>query len=65
MNGIELSLTLDEVNQVLEALGQQPYALVHLLIGKIHRQAAAQLSEENGGAAAPEPPAHLPERTAS
>lgn len=57
MNPIELSLTLDEVNQVLDALGQQPYARVHLLIASIHQQATAQLPQGNG---APDPQAPIP-----
>lgn len=64
MNPIELSLTLDEINQVLEALGRRPYARVHQLIGKIHRQAAPQLPLAD---AAPDPhaPAPLHERASS
>lgn len=62
MNPIELSLTLDEVNQVLEALGQQPYARVHLLIAKIHRQATTQLPAGDG---APEPQPPVTERASS
>lgn len=44
---IQLDLTLDEVNQVLEALGQQPFKEVFQLIAKIQQQAAAQLQNEN------------------
>ena len=62
MNPIELSLTLDEVNLVLEALGQQPYARVHLLIARIHRQATTQLPQD-GATPDPQPPA--PERASS
>lgn len=43
MQPITLSLTLDEVNTVLEGLGQMPYVRVHLLIAKLQQQASAQL----------------------
>ena len=39
---LQLSLTVAEINQILEALGQQPYARVFQLIGRIQQQAAAQ-----------------------
>ena len=44
MKEINLTLTIDEVNQILEALGTQPFARVFLLIGKIQAAAAAQLN---------------------
>ncbi len=53
MNPIQLSLTLDEVNLVLEALGELPYARVHGLIAGIHTQATSQLRGGAGGAALP------------
>jgi hypothetical protein len=46
MKEINLKLTVDEVNQILEGLGTQPFARVFLLIGKIQAAAAAQLNEE-------------------
>jgi len=52
MKPIQLALTLDEVNMILEALGQLPFVKVHQLIGKIHQQAEAQLRE---GEPAPQP----------
>lgn len=39
---LQLSLTVAEINQILEALGQQPYARVFQLIGRIQQQAATQ-----------------------
>lgn len=42
---ISLQLTLGEVNQVLDALGGIPYRQVYQLIGKIQRQAEAQLQQ--------------------
>lgn len=44
MKEINLTLTIDEVNQILEGLGGQPFAKVFLLIGKIQAAAAAQLN---------------------
>lgn len=41
---IQLQLTVEEVNQILAALGDQPYAKVYQLIQKIHQQAQAQVS---------------------
>lgn len=40
---INLSLTVDEVNQVIEALGQMPFIQVYKLIEKIHLQANQQI----------------------
>ena len=51
MKQLSLKLTLDEVNQVLEALGQQPYVKVHGLIEKIQQQGTGQLREEQSQAA--------------
>ena len=43
MNEIHLTLTLEEVNVLLTALGAQPYAQVQPLIAKIQTQGSAQL----------------------
>jgi hypothetical protein len=40
---INLQLTLEEANLVLEALGNLPFARVYALIGKIQEQAGQQL----------------------
>lgn len=47
MPSIQLNLTLEETNTVLEALGQMPYARVYLLIQKIQQQATVRLQEEH------------------
>ena len=47
MTQLQLTLTVEEVNAVLEALGQQPYVKVFQLIDKIQQQAAEQL-QPNG-----------------
>ena len=45
---LQLTLTVTDINQILEALGQLPYARVYQLIGRIQQQAGAQLSDEPG-----------------
>jgi hypothetical protein len=42
---INLELTIQETNLVLEALGALPYARVYELINNIHRQAQAQAED--------------------
>ena len=44
MQEINLQLTLAEVNQILEALGQKSYKDVFQLVSKIQAQATAQLN---------------------
>lgn len=44
---IQLNLTVEETNTVLEALGQLPYVRVHLLIDKVQQQATTQLHSTN------------------
>ncbi|HEY0737443.1 MAG TPA: hypothetical protein VGD69_21170 [Herpetosiphonaceae bacterium] len=51
MQPVQLSLSLNEVNTVLEALGQMPYIKVYQLIGKIQQQAQEQLQQEQRQAA--------------
>jgi len=46
MQEIKLTLSIAEVNQVLEALGQMPYIQVYELITNIQQQAQPQLSEQ-------------------
>lgn len=48
---IHLDLNLDETNLILEALGQQPFARVYALIGRIQEQAREQLNTEAPAAA--------------
>lgn len=43
MNEIQLSLTIDEINKILESLGNRPYAEVFQLIINIQQQAESQL----------------------
>jgi hypothetical protein len=48
MQEIQLRLTLSEVNQILDALGEKSYKQVYQLIIKVQQQAEAQLQENNG-----------------
>jgi hypothetical protein len=56
MREITLTLTVEETNLVLDALGNQPFKEVYGLIGKIQNQAAAQLSEPSPVSSDPPPP---------
>lgn len=40
---LEFELTLAEANQILDALGQQPYANVYELVSNIQSQASRQI----------------------
>lgn len=46
MQEINLKVSMDEANLILEALGNQPFVKVYSLIGKIQEQAAAQMKQE-------------------
>ena len=46
MNQLKLELTLDEVNTVLDTLGNLPYKQIAALFEKIKSQAVAQLEEQ-------------------
>jgi hypothetical protein len=52
---LSLTLTPEEINLLLEALGNMPFVKVYTLIGKIQAQAAAQLQAEGRAAASPGP----------
>lgn len=53
MKELNLKLTLDEANTILQALGSMPYAQVYGLISKINEQAEGQLQASQNGAAKP------------
>lgn len=40
---LQFSLSIEETNLILEALGQMPFIKVHQLISSIQQQAASQL----------------------
>ena len=51
MNSVQqltLNLTIDEINVILDALGQRPYAEVFQLVEKIQAQSQAQLQTRPG-----------------
>jgi hypothetical protein len=61
MQELNLRVTNDEANLILEGLGQMPFAKVYEVIGKIQEQASRQLNGQDvraaGGApATPGPP---------
>jgi hypothetical protein len=43
MQDINLTLHIDDVNVILEGLGNLPFAKVYVLVGKIQEQAAEQI----------------------
>jgi hypothetical protein len=53
MQTLQFTLTIDETNLILRALGNLPYMEVHQLIQKIHAQATEQM---NGNSVSPANP---------
>lgn len=45
-NKIQLDLSIEELNLVLEALGAMPFARVYALIGRIQETARHQLEDQ-------------------
>jgi hypothetical protein len=55
MKDINLKLNINEINELLKALGNMPYSQVATLIANIQAQASQQLGESsNGKSQAPE-----------
>ncbi len=54
MQELTLTLTVEDVNAVLEGLGNLPFAKVYALVAKIQTQASGQLRPRTNG---DEPPA--------
>ena len=52
MKNIQLDLTVEDTNLILEALGALPFAQVYALIGRIQERARKQLEDQ---AATPRP----------
>lgn len=46
MKNIQLELTVDETNLILEALGALPFARVYTLIGRIQESARKQIGDQ-------------------
>lgn len=61
MQDIQLRLSLDELNLILEGVGNLPFARVFALVGKIQAQAAEQLQAAQAGQP-PQPAAPQPRR---
>jgi hypothetical protein len=60
MKEINLQISIDEANLILDALGSLPFVRVYTLIGKIQEQAGEQIqaagpSAESGESAFPAP----------
>jgi hypothetical protein len=52
---IKLELSIDEVNLILEALGDQPFKAVYALVARLQSQARSQLGDSaNPSSAAPD-----------
>lgn len=49
---IKLQFTADEINVILEGLGNLPFIKVYQLIGKIQEQASRQVQDDQGEAPA-------------
>ena len=49
MRKITLSLSINEMNLILEGLGQMPYARVFSLVENLQKQAAEELREDQAG----------------
>jgi len=47
MQEVQLQLTLPEVNQILDALGEKSYKQVYQLIIKIQQQAESQIQKND------------------
>jgi hypothetical protein len=48
MQEINLRLAVEDVNVILEGVGNLPFARVYTLVGKIQQQAAQQMRAANG-----------------
>jgi hypothetical protein len=48
MQEINLKLAVEDVNVILEGVGNLPFARVYTLVGKIQQQAAQQMRAGNG-----------------
>ncbi len=65
MKEVDLKVTIDEANLIMEGLGQLPFARVYTLVAKLQDQAARQLNggtDEEKGAVVQHPGAPLHEQ---
>jgi hypothetical protein len=49
MKNIQLDLTIEDTNLILEALGALPFAQVYVLIGRIQERARKQIDDPQPG----------------
>ena len=49
MKNIQLDLTIEDTNLILEALGTLPFAQVYVLIGRIQERARKQIDDQQPG----------------
>ncbi|NVB43287.1 hypothetical protein G6O69_36015 [Pseudenhygromyxa sp. WMMC2535] len=61
---IALELELEQINLILQTLGEQPFSQVYQLINSIQTQAQAQLSAERSASAQPSQPTVVAEQEA-
>ena len=47
MSKVKIELEIEDINTIVEALGQQPFVKVYKLIEKLHIQSSSQL-QQNG-----------------
>ena len=59
MPDLQLRLTIDDLNLILEAVGNLPFARVYGLVGKLQAQAAEQMQAGQTAAATLPPAAPL------
>jgi hypothetical protein len=60
MRDIALTLAIGDVNLILEALGNLPFARVYALVGQIQEQAGPQITSANTAAANGAPSDRVP-----
>ena len=46
MRDLNLSLSIDEINLILEAVGNLPFHRLYALVGKVQKQASEQLNSQ-------------------
>ena len=60
MPDIQLQLSIDELNLILEGVGNLPFAKVYALVAKIQAQAAEQIKAVQAEQAKPDPASAVP-----
>lgn len=60
MPDLQLQLSIDELNLILEGVGNLPFARVYALVAKIQAQAAEQIKAAQAEQARPAPASGVP-----